>query len=104
MKIYLFVIFVYAQWTYVPVLIAQPADQINVPQGRNAVFGIVVSGQFLKYQWKKDRGNIVGTYSGTNTATFTVTADEVGEYSVLVVNPAAPYGISSSIASLTTCK
>ncbi len=88
-------------------LIAQPADQINVPQGRNAVFGVVVSGQFLKYRWKKDGGNIVdipGTYSGTNTATLTVTADEVGEYSVLVVNPAALYGISSSSASLSTCK
>ncbi len=91
----------------VPVLNSQPADQINVPQGRNAVFGVVISGQFLKYQWNKDGVNIVdtpGTYSGTNTATLTVTAGEEGEYSVLVTNPAAPYGISSNSASLITCK
>ena len=89
-----------------PVILVQPADQLNLTQGSDVTFSVTVSGSLLSYQWQKDGVDIVdlfNTYSGTNTSTLTIQtieATDEGAYSVVVTNAAVPSGVISDSATL----
>ena len=92
-----------------PVIDVQPLDQVDVPEGNNAVFSVTATGVSLTYQWQKDNTNIndaSGTYSGTTTAMLTVESvtdpDDEGSFRVVVSNSAGD--VTSNVAALTVCK
>ncbi len=92
-----------------PEITTQPANQVDINEGTNAVFSVVASGALLSYQWKKGGNDISdddGPYSGTTTNTLTVlsvdSSDE-GDYTVCVINEADTV-TSDPAATLTVCK
>ena len=92
-----------------PVIDVQPLDQVDVPEGNNAVFSVTATGVSLTYQWQKNNANIndaAGTYSGTTTAMLTVESvtDPVDEGSFRVVVSNSAGDVTSSVATLTVCK
>ena len=93
-----------------PVIDIQPMNRLNFPEGEDALFNVSVTGEMLEYQWQKDGVNIsdvVGTYSGTNSATLTVQSvgdPDEGFFRVVVYNPANTDGVASTNAELSVCK
>ena len=87
----------------------QPMDQVDVPEGTNAIFGVTATGVSLIYQWQKggvDINDAVGPYSGTNTDTLTVESvtdpGDEGSFRVVVSNEAGV--ANSNTAMLFVCK
>jgi hypothetical protein len=87
-----------------PVIVTQPISRTN-NAGTPASFSVSATGSGLSYQWVKngtvnlsDGGNVSGATS-SNLSLASVSAADVGSYSVVVSNTAG--GVTSTAASLT---
>ena len=74
---------------YIDILV-QPASQLDVVPGQDAVFSVSASGDALTYQWQResvDLTDVLDQYSGSTTSSLTVLsveeADE-GDYTCVV--------------------
>ena len=71
-------------------ILVQPASQLDVVPGQDAVFTVNASGDGLTYQWQRDSVNLTDTldqYSGSNSSSLTVLSveeDDQGNYTCVV--------------------
>ena len=101
-----------AQWRAFgspPVIDRQPRD-VNAPAGGDTSFTVAATGGELAYQWRKNRVEIeesphfVGVTSNALTI-VAVTADDAGEYDVVVSNHCgAIQSVSASLTVATACQ
>ena len=90
-----------------PDITTDPISQQNVVPGTSITFTVVANGSDLTYQWQRNGVNLtdVGKYSGTTTATLTVTnvmEEDEGNFTCVVTN--AVDSVTSSAAHLTVRK
>jgi len=90
------------QLNKLPVITAQPANQITCPGG-SASFTTTATGTGLTYQWRKGLVNLVngGNISGATTASLTINpvsaTDTASNYNVVVSGTCSPVSTSSNV-------
>lgn len=92
----------HAQTSAPPVIVSQPQSQ-TVFIGETATFHVEATGTPpLGYRWRRYGETMLDFGPGTDTLTITnVQMTNAGYYTVIVTNSARPFGVESSIATLT---